>query len=377
MKSFKLVSEGKFDEKGITRILLEEPAQYPGCSGSRCLRDCISDLKAQVAANHRGIQLVKALIEEFGEEVVHAYMRYIQKNAEMAVRTLLKNVAQNKGKRLESVDWMDDGTPIKLTVTIDEESGDATFDFTGTGLQVLRNTNAPRSITASAIIYTLRCLVASDIPLNQGALNPVRIIIPPGCLLSPSDDAAVVGGNVTTSQRVVDVVLKAFGGVAASQGCCNNFTFGRTHPAEKAFGYYETIAGGAGAGATWDGRSGVHTHMTNTRITDPEILERRYPVILREFGLRVGSGGRGLKTGGDGCVRELEFTEELDVSILSERRVFRPYGVDGGESGASGLNTLIQSDGTRINLGGKGAVKVQPGDRVRIETPGGGGTWIV
>ncbi|KAJ3327850.1 hypothetical protein HDU76_011010 [Blyttiomyces sp. JEL0837] len=377
-KSFRLVRDGVFDEEGVTNILLREPAQYPGCSGTRCLRDNISDLKAQVAANHRGITLVNGLIEEYGLEVVQAYMHHIRQNAELAVRNLLKDVASKRGTRLEAFDNMDDGSEIHLTIDINPTDGSATFDFEGTSLEVYGNTNAPRSVTCSAIIYCLRCLVNLDMPLNQGALEPVNILIPEGSILSPSDTAAVVGGNVLTSQRLCDVILKAFEACAASQGCCNNFTFGsggkdKDGNVKEGFGYYETIAGGSGAGPSWHGRSGVHTHMTNTRITDPEIMERRYPVILRQFGLREGSGGAGLFNGGDGVIREIEFLETLNVSILSERRVYRPYGLYGGESGQPGLNLLIHPGTRGVNFGGKNATIVRRGDRVRIMTPGGGG----
>ncbi|KAJ3185459.1 hypothetical protein HDU87_000080 [Geranomyces variabilis] len=372
IKSFHLVKNGHFDQAGIVSLLVDEPAKHPGCTGSRSLNDCISDLKAQTAANNRGITLVRELIKEYGLKTVQAYMHYIRANAEGAVRTLLKDVAQKRGRTLVAQDHMDDGTPICVKVTIDEARGEATFDFEGTGSEVWGNTNAPRAITFSAIIYCLRCMISSDIPLNQGALKPVTILIPEGSLLSPTDGAAVVGGNVLTSQRVVDVIFRAFGACAASQGCCNNFTFGRGGP--DGFGYYETIAGGSGAGPTWSGRGGTQVHMTNTRSTDPEILERRYPVLLREFGLRKGSGGVGANRGGDGCVRELEFLTTLEVSMLSERRVFAPYGAEGGGDGARGQNTLIRAkDGRRVNFGGKNATTVQSGDRLRIETPGGGG----
>ncbi|HHB77269.1 MAG TPA: 5-oxoprolinase, partial [Desulfobulbus sp.] len=230
------------------------------------------------------------------------------------------------------------------------------------------NLNAPRAVTQSAILYCLRCLVQKDIPLNYGCLLPIQLHIPGGCLLDPSPSAAVVGGNVMTSQRVVDVILKAFGVAAASQGCMNNFTFGNDR-----FGYYETIGGGAGAGPDWHGQSGVHTHMTNTRITDPEILERRYPVLLREFSIRKKSGGRGRYNGGDGLVRDVEFLAPLQVAILSERRVFAPYGLAGGEPGKRGENLFFTSDGRVLNLGGKNEISARPGDRIRILTPGGGG----
>lgn len=270
---------------------------------------------------------------------------------------------------LTAVDFMDDGTPIRLALTIDRRDGSAVFDFTGTGVQVFGNTNAPRAVTYSAIIYCLRCLVKRDIPLNQGCLNPVRVIIPEKCLLNPTSDAAVVGGNVLTSQRVTDVVLKAFRACAASQGCMNNLTFG-----DDSFGYYETIAGGAGAGPSWQGQSGVHTHMTNTRITDVEIMERRYPVLVRQFTLRPESGGEGKYRGGDGVIREIEFLRPLTVGILSERRAFQPYGLAGGGPGARGRNLIITAaTGHEVSLGGKNTYAAQTGDRIRIESPGGGG----
>lgn len=203
-------------------------------------------------------------------------------------------------------------------------------------------------MTYSAVIYSLRCLVAEDIPLNQGCLAPIEFVIPPNCLLNPSPGAGVVGGNVLTSQRVVDVVLRAFQACAASQGCMNNLTYG-----DQTFGYYETIAGGAGAGPSWSGQSGVHTHCTNTRITDPEILERRYPVLLREFSLRPNSGGKGNFNGGDGVIREIEPLRPLTMSILSERRAFRPYGMNGGQDGKPGINLLVRQDGTHVNIGGR------------------------
>jgi len=213
--------------------------------------------------------------------------------------------------------------------------------------------------------------VGRPLPLNQGCLRPISIVLPPGCLLAPSDTAAVVGGNVLTSQRVVDVVFRAFGACAASQGCMNNVTFG-----DEDVGYYETVAGGAGAGPTWDGRSGIHSHMTNTRITDPEILERRYPVVLERFSLRDDSGGRGLHRGGDGVHRELSFRRPMTLCLLTERRVHQPYGLKGGMPGATGSNLLRRKDGQLIYLGGKNTVQVLPGDMFILETPGGGGYGI-
>jgi 5-oxoprolinase (ATP-hydrolysing) len=312
IKSEKLVSEGHFNEERIIELLHKEPAKYPGCSGTRSLSDNLNDLKAQVASNQKGISLIYSLIEDYGEEVVQFYMVNIQNNAELSVRNLLKKVSKRfEGQDLSAVDYMDDGSPIALKISIDADKGEAVFDFTGTGPEVYGNTNAPQAVTYSAIIYCLRCLISEDIPLNQGCLKPIKVIIPPDSFLSPSDKAAVVGGNVLTSQRVTDVILKAFQACAASQGDCNNLTFGFGGNVEgekdvKGFGYYETIAGGSGAGPDWDGTSGVHTHMTNTRITDAEVFERRYPVLLREFSLRAGSGGAGKHKGGDGVIRDIE-----------------------------------------------------------------------
>uniref|UniRef100_A0A667XF64 5-oxoprolinase, ATP-hydrolysing n=1 Tax=Myripristis murdjan TaxID=586833 RepID=A0A667XF64_9TELE len=329
--SFKLVTGGVFQEEAVTEALMA-PAQYPDCSGTRNLHDNLSDLRAQVAANQRGSQLVEELIDSYGLAVVQAYMGYIQSNAELAVRDMLKAFAHRRRQQtgsleVESEDFMDDGTPIRLRVQINEEEGSAVFDFTGTGTEVWGNCNAPRAITLSALIYCLRCMVGQDIPLNQGCLAPIKVIIPPGSILQPSHNAAVVGGNVLTSQRVVDVIFRAFDVCAASQGCMNNISFGSVKS-----GYYETVAGGAGAGPGWNGRSGVHSHMTNTRITDPEILEKRYPVILEQFSLRPSSGGAGKYNGGDGVIRKLLFREKVVLSVLTERRSTRPYGLMGNLS---------------------------------------------
>jgi len=375
--SFKLVCDGIFQQDGIT-ALLQEPGNLPreegkaAISGTRTLADNLSDLKAQVAANRKGIELIKEMINRYSLEVVQAYMKHVQDSAEVAVRNSLKQLTNSCTDEdpavIRAEDFMDDGSRIALCLTINRRDGSAIFDFSGTGIQVWGNTNAPLAVTKSAILYSLRCLIEEDLPLNYGCLIPITVIIEPGSLLDPDPEAAVVGGNVLTSQRVVDVILKAFGVAAASQGCMNNLTFG-----SRDFGYYETIGGGAGAGPHWHGQSGVHTHMTNTRITDPEILERRYPVLLRKFSLRKNSGGEGQYWGGDGMVREIEFLAPLNVAILSERRVFAPYGLQGGGNGARGYNLFIRADGRKINLGGKNEIKANPGDRLRIQTPGGGG----
>ncbi|KAJ5884648.1 hypothetical protein N7495_009158 [Penicillium taxi] len=383
----KIVSKGVLDEARLIELLVTKPAQYPGCEGARCVSDNLSDLKAQIAANSRGISLIQTLFAEYGVDAVQKYMYAIQATAETAVRNLLKMLYQKfNGKPLEAVEYMDDGTPICLKVTIDGENGSAVFDFAGTGPEVYGSWNAPIAITHSAIIYCLRCMINADVPLNQGCLAPIDIQVPSQSILSPSKTAAVVGGNVVTSQRITDVVLKAFGACAASQGCCNNLTFGtnaKVDPTTGAvitpgFGYYETIAGGGGAGSTWKGESGVQVHMTNTRITDPEILEKRYPTLLRQFTLREGSGGRGKNPGGEGVVREIEFLAPMQCSILSERRVYRPYGLEGGEDAQPGLNLWMTRDEEsgeerKINIGGKNTVSVKTHDRIIIMTAGGGG----
>jgi 5-oxoprolinase (ATP-hydrolysing) len=394
--------EGKFNEERVVELFYKEPAQYPGCSGSRSLADNINDLRAQVSANQKGISLIEGLIQEFELETVQFYMVKIQENAEQCVRKLLKEVYKRfEGKDLFAVDHMDDGTPIQLSIKIDPGEGEAVFDFEGTGPEVYGNTNAPEAITHSAIIYCLRCLISEDIPLNQGCLRPIRVKFPEKSLLSPSPGAAVVGGNVLTSQRITDVIFKAFEACAASQGCCNNLTFGfggnqSGKEVVKGFGYYETIAGGSGAGPDWGGTTS-QVHATNTRITDSEIFERRYPVILREFSIRTGSGGGGQHRGGDGVIRDIEFRIPLQVSILSERRVYRPYGLKGGEDGQPGLNLWVKKvekmtwenslealhgsgeakevevEERHINLGAKNSAPMKAGDRIIIYTPGGGG----
>ncbi|KAL5711476.1 5-oxoprolinase (ATP-hydrolyzing) [Ranunculus cassubicifolius] len=372
IKAFKLVEQGIFQEEGIIKILQSSSLdQVSGnkIPGTRRLQDNLSDLHAQVAANQRGISLIKELIDQYGLDVVQAYMTHVQSNAEGAVREMLKSVAARVSSlTIEEEDYMDDGSIIHLKLTIDPEKGEAIFDFDGTTPEVYGNWNAPEAVTAAAVIYCLRCLVNVDIPLNQGCLAPVKIHIPKGSFLSPSDKAAVVGGNVLTSQRITDVIFTAFRACACSQGCMNNLTFG-----DNSFGYYETIGGGSGAGPDWDGTSGVQCHMTNTRMTDPEIFEQRYPVILHEFGLRENSGGAGLHRGGDGLVREIEFRSPVTVSILSERRVHAPKGLNGGKDGARGVNYLITKDKRRVYLGGKNTVEVQAGEILQILTPGGGG----
>ncbi|WRT68163.1 uncharacterized protein IL334_005138 [Kwoniella shivajii] len=338
IKSFKIVKKGIFDENGVKHHFYDEPSKYPGCSGTRTLADNISDLKAQVAS---------CLIKQDSLEVVQFYMAAIQSTAEQAVRGMLCQIYKKfEGRPLEAVDMMDDGAEIRLKITIDPVEGGATFDFTGTSEQVYGNLNAPTAILYSGVIYVLRSLLSVDIPLNQGCLLPIKIILPKGTLLSPSEDAATVGGNVDTSQRVTDTILRAFQACGASQ------------------------AGGAGAGPSWQGQDCVHVHMTNTAIGDVEIIERQYPVIIHEFSQRTGSGGAGKFRGGDGCVRDIEFTRKVDVAILSQRRAIAPYGMCGGDPGAKGVNQWIRKteDGVvrLINLGGNNECVMNPGDHIII-----------
>ena len=296
-------------------------------------------------------------------------MGHIQSAAEQKVRRALTRLSDGA---YPFVDHLDDGTPIAVTITITDDR--ASVDFAGTGPVVAGNLNANRAITTAAAMYVLRCLLDEDIPLNQGVLAPVEILIPPGILnpqeaSRPADSPAVVGGNVETSQRVVDVLLGALGVAAASQGTMNNLLFG-----DATFGYYETICGGSGATRDADGADAVHTHMTNTRLTDPEVLERRYPVRLRSFAIRRGSGGQGHTRGGDGVVRTLEFLAPLEVSLLSQRRgPYPPYGLEGAQPGALGRNTLQRKESTSEELPGRAQFHVEPGDVLTIETPGGGG----
>ncbi len=367
IKSFKLVENHSFKEDEFRQLMdqISPKVRHPD--------SVIADLSAQIAANQRGIDLLLEMIKINGEKTVLAYMKHIQSNAENAVRNMLQklslSLSPDKEKQvLESKDYLDDGSLISLCLTIDKNTGSATFDFSNTGPELWGNLNAPVAVTQSAILYSLRCLIDQDIPLNQGCLNPITIIIPKGSLLNPSDNAAVVGGNVLTSQRIVDVILKTVQAAAASQGCMNNLTFG-----DETFGYYETIGGGSGAGPNWHGCSGVHSHMTNTRITDPEIMEQRYPVLIKEFSIREDSGGSGKFKGGNGLVREIEFLKQLNVAILSERRVFSPYGLAGGGPGEKGKNLYLKQGTQIINLGGKNEITVDPGDTIRILTPGGGG----
>lgn len=351
------VKDGVFQEAELRRLFAE--------GGARKCDENIADIKAQIAANQRGLQLLASAAAHYGTDVLEAYMGHIQHVSAEAVRRKLMEIADHGVLKAE--DRMDDGSRIALTLRINPDTGDTHFDFTECADQSRTNQNAPLSVTYSAVIYALRCLIDEPLPLNGGFLAPVTITVREGSILNPDRTAAVVGGNVTTSQRIVDVIFQAFGIVADSSGCMNNLTFGNA-----AFGYYETIGGGAGAGEGFDGASGVHTHMTNTRITDPEILEQRYPVVLEAFALRSRSGGAGKWRGGDGLIRRLRFCSDVDVSLLTERRRYAPHGAKGGEAGRCGENRLIRGDETHV-LPAQTAFAARGGDVLEILTPGGGG----
>ena len=323
----------------------------------------VADLKAQIAAGEKGIQEVRRMIEEFGLDVVHAYMKHVQDNAEEQVRRVI-DVMRDGEFDLP----MDVGSRIRVRITFDKERREATVDFTGTSRQLPNNFNAPSAVARSAVLYVFRCLVEDDIPLNEGCLKPIRIVIPEDSMLAPKYPAAVAAGNVETSQALVDALFGALGVAAESQGTMNNILFGNDRHQ-----YYETVCGGAGAGPGYDGTSAVHTNMTNTRLTDPEILEWRYPVVLESFGINRGSGGAGRWRGGDGSVRRIRFLEAMDLTVLSQHRLVAPYGLAGGADGRCGRNWVERTDGTRDEMTGQDHRHVGVGDVFVLETPSGGG----
>ncbi|MBB4267995.1 hydantoinase B/oxoprolinase family protein [Roseospira visakhapatnamensis] len=344
-------------EAEITTLLTG--GRYPARNPAQNL----ADLQAQIAANEKGVRELRRMVGHFGLDVVTAYMGHVQDNAEETVRRVL-DVLDDGAFTVE----MDDGARIRVAITLDKAARQATVDFTGTDPQQAGNFNAPRAVTRAAVLYVFRTLVDEPIPMNEGCLAPIDIRVPDGCLLSPTHPAAVVAGNVETSQAVVDCLYGALGIMAASQGTMNNLTFGNDRHQ-----YYETLCGGAGAAATFDGASAVHTHMTNSRLTDPEVLESRFPVLVDAFHVRRGSGGAGQHRGGDGVVRRLVFREAMTVAILANRRRVPPFGMAGGADGAPGRTRIERADGTVEDLGSTGSAEVGPGDAVVIETPGGGG----
>ena len=352
-----LVDAGRFLEAEM-RALLGSGA-WPARNPDRN----IADLKAQVAACQRGANELKRVAREYGRAVIDAYMAHVMAYAEEAVRRLVGRL-QDGAFSYE----MDNGAVVSVSITVDREARSAVVDFTGTSAQLGDNFNAPYSICRAATLYVFRTLVDDPIPLNDGCMRPISLIVPEGSMLNPRYPAAVVAGNVETSQVVTDCLFAATGALAPSQGTMNNFTFGNS-----AYQYYETIAGGAGAGPDFDGASAVQTHMTNSRLTDPEVLETRFPVILERFAIRNGSGGAGAQRGGDGAVRRIRFLEPMQASILSDRRRVAPLGLKGGGDAAAGVNRVVRADGSEEVLGATASAQMAAGDAFEIETPGGGG----
>jgi 5-oxoprolinase (ATP-hydrolysing) len=355
--NFPIVAQGQFQERALLEILTQAP--YPARNPSQNL----ADLKAQIAANERGVQELHRMVLHFGLEKVQAYMQHVQDNAEACVRRVIATLHDG-----QFTDEMDDGCQIQVAIAVDTATQSARIDFTGTSPQQLNNLNAPLAVCKAAVLYVFRTLVEDDIPLNAGCLKPLEIIVPEGCMLNPRFPAAVVAGNVETSQAVTDALYGALGVMAASQGTMNNFTFGNGR-----YQYYETICGGSGAGADFDGTDAVHTHMTNSRLTDPEVLEWRFPVLLEAFMIRLESGGQGRHHGGNGVIRRIRFREAMTAAILSGHRRLPPFGLQGGQPGMVGHNWVQRQDGTIAELNGKAETLMQPGDVLIIETPGGGG----
>jgi len=381
--NFKLVEGGRLREAELLALLQSGP--FP----SRNPAQNLADLRAQIAANEKGVQELRALVAQVGLDTVRAYMRHVQDNAEESVRRVIGALSATPGRGDgRFVLELDNGARIRVAVTVDAEARGATIDFDGSSAQLASNFNAPKAVTMAAVLYVFRTLVDDDIPLNAGCLKPLRVIVPEGSMLNPRPPAAVVAGNVETSMCVTNALYGALGVMAASQCTMNNFTFGNARHQ-----YYETVSGGSGAGlwtrpagvATardggpeapeegFDGTAVVQTHMTNSRLTDPEVLEFRFPVRLESYALRPGSGGAGRWHGGDGGVRRVRFLEPMTASILSNGRVVPAFGLHGGAPGALGVNRVERADGRHETLGHIGSVEMGPGDVFVIETPGGGG----
>jgi len=357
INNVKLVEGGRLREAEMVALL--QSGEYP----SRNPQQNMADLKAQIAANEKGVQELRRMVDQFGLDVVQAYMRHVQDNAEESVRRVITRLKDG-----EFTLPLDNGAQIRVAVRVNAAQRGATIDFTGTSPQQTNNFNAPRAVCMAAVLYVFRTLVDDDIPLNAGCLKPLEVIIPPGCMLNPNPPASVVAGNVETSTCITNALYGALGVMAGSQPTMNNFTFGdATHQ------YYETISGGSGAGEGFDGTAVVQTHMTNSRLTDPEILEFRFPVRLESYEIRRGSGGAGRWRGGDGGVRRVRFLKPMTASILSNGRVHPAFGMAGGQAGAPGVNRVVRSDGREETLAHIGQTEMAPGDIFEIHTPGGGG----
>jgi 5-oxoprolinase (ATP-hydrolysing) len=354
---FLLVDKGMFRETEFLDLLLS--ARFPARSPDQN----IADIKAQIASNRAAAAGLNAIVARHGWKLTSAYLSHVMDNAAEHVRRVIDRIGDGG-----FVYRMDDSSIITVRVAVDRATRRVTVDFTGTSVQHRGNFNAPRAITQAAVLYVFRCLVGEDIPLNEGCLEPIDLIVPEGSFLSPAAGAAVVAGNTEVSQAVCNALFGALGAVACSQATMNNFLFG-----DATLQYYETICGGAGAGPGFSGASAVHTHMTNTRMTDPEVLERNYPVTVEEFSIRRGSGGAGASHGGDGVIRRLRFHAPMTAVIVASRRDVAPFGLNGGDDGAVGLQWIERADGTHEILPGRAEMAIRPGDIFGIATPGGGG----
>ena len=353
----KLVDQGVLQEEQMLTLLAS--GEYP----SRNPQQNMADLKAQIAANEKGVQELRKMVEQFGLDTVQAYMRHVQDNAEESVRRVISRLKDGTFTLP-----LDNGAQIKVAIAVDTQQRSAVVDFTGTSAQQANNFNAPTAVCMAAVLYVFRMLVDDDIPLNAGCLKPLRVIIPAGSMLNPNPPAAVVAGNVETSSCITNALIGALGVAGASQCTMNNFTFGNAR-----YQYYETISGGSGAGEGFNGTSVVQTHMTNSRLTDPEVLEFRFPVRLESYDIRQGSGGAGQWTGGNGGVRRVRFLEPMTASILSNGRTHGAFGTAGGLAGQVGINRVLRADGSVEELGHIGQADMLPGDVFEISTPGGGG----
>lgn len=357
LDNVQLVAQGIFREAELRALL--SGGKYP----ARNVEQNLADLRAQVAACQKGAAELAAMVEHFGLLVVQAYMQHVQDNAEEAVRRVIDALTDGDFEYA-----MDNGARVRVRIRIDKQARAASIDFAGTSAQQPNNFNAPASVTRAAVLYVFRTLVNDEIPMNAGCLKPLHISVPDGSMLNPQYPAAVVAGNVETSQAVTDCLYGALGAMAASQGTMNNFTFG-----DGAHQYYETIAGGSGAGADFDGTSAVQTHMTNSRLTDPEVLEWRFPVRLEDFRIRRGSGGAGRHRGGDGTERRVRFLQPMTAVLLANHRVVAPFGLNGGQPGAAGKNWIERTNGSIERFGATHAAQMGAGDIFVIQTPGGGG----
>jgi 5-oxoprolinase (ATP-hydrolysing) len=365
-----LVDQGVLREAEMVALL--QSGEFP----SRNPQQNMADLKAQIAANEKGVQELGKMVDHFGLDVVRAYMGHVQDNAEESVRRVITRLKDGQFTLK-----LDNGAQIQVAIRVDAEARSAEVDFTGTSPQQTNNFNAPTAVCMAAVLYVFRTLVNDDIPLNAGCLKPIKVIIPAGSMLNPNAPASVVAGNVETSSCITNALYGALGVMAASQCTMNNFTFGNAR-----YQYYETISGGSGAGALIDnagqvvggfnGTSVVQTHMTNSRLTDPEVFEFRFPVRLESYAIRVGSGGAGRWRGGDGGVRRVRFLEPMTASILSNGRTQAAFGMAGGQPGQVGINRVVRSDGSVEELAHIGQAEMRAGDVFEIHTPGGGGFGV-